>query len=61
MKSVSAAIIVVVAAALLFGGAFITHDDTALFIQVVGCIVGLVGIAGWLMTLRPTKSVGDSD
>ncbi|WP_182870924.1 hypothetical protein [Stieleria mannarensis] len=60
MKTVSAAIIVVVAAALLSGGAFIVHDDTALFIQVVGCIVGIVGIAGWLMTLRTTKRVDDS-
>ncbi|KAA5547249.1 hypothetical protein FYK55_02290 [Roseiconus nitratireducens] len=60
MKSISAAIIVVIAAALLLGSAVIAHDDTALFIQVVGCIVGIFGIAGWLMTLRTTKRVDDS-
>jgi len=61
MRSLSAAIVVAVAAAFLLIGAFVTHDDTALFIQVVGCIVGVVGLGGWLMTLRPTKSVTDSD
>ena len=60
MKSISAAIIVAVAAALLFGSAFITHDDTALFIQVVGCMVGIVGIAGWFVSLRTTTHVNDS-
>ena len=60
MKSISAAIIVAVAAALLFGGAFIAHDDTALFIQVVGCMVGIVGIAGWFVSLRTTTRVNDS-
>lgn len=54
MKSISAAIIVVIAAALLFGSAVIAHDDTALFIQVVGCIVGIVGIAGGFVSLRTT-------
>ncbi|MEW4491014.1 hypothetical protein AB1L42_23245 [Thalassoglobus sp. JC818] len=57
MKSISAAIIVVIAAALLFGSALIAHDDTALFIQVVGCIVG---IAGWFVSLRTTTRVNDS-
>ncbi len=60
MKSISAAIIVVIAAALLFGSALIAHDDTALFIQVVGCIVGIVGIAGWFVSLRTTTRVNDS-
>jgi hypothetical protein len=60
MKSVSAAIIVVAAAALLFGSAFIAHDHTALFIQIVSCIVGIVGIAGWFVSLRTTKRVDDS-
>lgn len=56
MRSLSAAIVVAVAAALLVVGAFVTHDDTALFIQIVGCIVGVVGLGGWLVTLRSTKS-----
>lgn len=60
MKSISAGIIVAIAAALLFGSAFIAHDDTALFIQVVGCMVGIVGIAGWFVSLRTTTRVNDS-
>lgn len=60
MKSISAAIIVAIAAALLFGSALIAHDDTALFIQAVGCIVGIVGIAGWFVSLRTTTRVNDS-
>ena len=57
MKSISAAIIVVIAAALLLGSAVIAHHDTALFVQVVGCIVG---IADWFVSLRTTKRVNYS-
>lgn len=52
MKSISAAIIVLAAALLLAGGGLIAHDDTALFVQAVGCLVGIVGLGGWLMTMR---------
>lgn len=61
MKSVSAAIVVAVAAALLVAGGFIAHDDTALFIQVGGGIIGIVGLGAWLATLRPTKNMSDCD
>ena len=58
MKGVSTAIIVVAAAALLFGSALIAHDDTASFIQVVGCIIGIVGMAGWFASCE-RQSVSD--
>jgi hypothetical protein len=52
MKSVSASIIVLAAAILLAGGAHIQHGDTKLFIQVVGCVIGLMGLGGWLLSFR---------
>lgn len=47
MKSISASIIVLAAAILLAGGSHIQHSDTKLFVQVVGCGVGLIGLWGW--------------
>jgi hypothetical protein len=51
-KHVSASIIVVAAAILIVGGSFIRHDDTKLFVQVVGCIVGAIGLGGWFISVR---------
>jgi hypothetical protein len=53
-KHISAAIIVLAGAVLLLGGSFIRHADTKLFVQVVGCIVGVVGLIGWIFS--STKS-----
>ena len=54
-KHISAAIIVLAGAVLLLGGSWlIRHTDTQLFIQVVGCIVGAVGLVGWIFST--TKS-----
>jgi uncharacterized membrane protein YjjP (DUF1212 family) len=54
-KHVSAAIIVLAGAILLLGGSWlIRHDDTALFVQFVGCVVGAVGLVGWIFS--STKS-----
>jgi hypothetical protein len=47
-KHISAAIIVLAGAVLLIGGSFIPHADTKLFVQVVGCIVGAIGLVGWI-------------
>ncbi len=47
MKTLSASIIVLSAAVLITGGSFVPHDDTQLFVQVVGCLVGLIGLVGW--------------
>ena len=53
-KHISAAIIVLAGAVLLLGGAFIPHADTKLFVQAVGCVVGAVGLSGWVFS--STKS-----
>jgi hypothetical protein len=53
-KHISAAIIVLAGAILLLGGSFIQHGDTKLFVQVVGCVVGAFGLAGWMFS--STKS-----
>ena len=50
-KHMSAAIIVVAAALLILGGSFIRHDDTKLFVQIVGCIVLVVGLWGWFASV----------
>ena len=49
-KHLSAAIIVLAGAVLLLGGAFIQHGDTGLFVQAVGCVVGAVGLVGWMFS-----------
>jgi hypothetical protein len=52
MKSISASIIVLAAAILILGGSYIQHNDTQLFVQIVGCGVGLIGLGGWLVSFR---------
>ena len=52
MKALSASIIVLAAAVLLTGGSHIQHADTKLFVQIVGCVVGLVGLASWFVGFR---------
>ena len=49
-KHISAAIIVLAGAVLLLGGSFVRHGDTKLFVQVVGCLVGAVGLVGWIFS-----------
>lgn len=52
MKSISASIIVLAAAILILGGSHLQHGDTGLFVQIVGCTVGVIGLGGWLFSLR---------
>ncbi|MEY2408127.1 MAG: hypothetical protein QOF48_797 [Verrucomicrobiota bacterium] len=52
MKSISASIIVLAGAILIVGGSHIQHDGTQLFVDTVGCGVGLVGLAGWFVCIR---------
>lgn len=52
MKSISAAIVVLAAAVLLVGGAYVQHNDSRLFLQIVGCGVGLMGMRGWLVASK---------
>ena len=51
-KALSASIIVLAAAILITGGSYIQHADTKLFVKVAGCIVGLIGLGGWLVSYR---------
>lgn len=52
MKLLSASIIILSASILITGGSHIQHGDTKLFVQVVGCLVGLIGLGGWLAGLK---------
>ena len=52
MKSISASIVVLAAAILITGGSHIQHADTKLFVQIVGCVIGLVGLGGWFVSFR---------
>ena len=51
-KPISASIIVLASAVLIVGGSHVQHGDTRLFVQIVGCIVGVIGLAGWLVSFR---------
>ncbi len=55
MKSISASIVVLAAAILIVGGSFVQHGDTKLFVQILGCAVGLIGLGGWIVTLRDMR------
>jgi len=52
MKAISASMIVLSAAILLVGGSYIQHGDTKLFVQIVGCGVGLIGLRGWFVCFK---------
>jgi len=49
-KHVSAALIVLAGAMLLLGGSFIRHNDTQVFVQSVGCLLGVIGLIGWFFS-----------
>ena len=48
MKEMSASIVVVAAAIMITGGASVEHDDSRLFVQGIGCVVGILGLFGWI-------------
>ncbi|MEP4079655.1 hypothetical protein [Haloferula sp.] len=52
MKAISASIIVLAAAILITGGSHIQHTETRIFAQIIGCGVGVIGLGGWILTLR---------
>jgi hypothetical protein len=52
MKSISSSIIVLAAAILIVGSSYIQHSDTQLFVQIVGCGVGLIGLWGWFVSFK---------
>jgi hypothetical protein len=61
MKSISAAIVVLAAAILITGGSFIQHGDTRLFVQAVGCAVGLLALWQWTLALKAPERHSKSD
>jgi hypothetical protein len=52
VKTFSASIVVLAGAVLLTGGSFIQHGDTKLFLQALGCLVGIMGLAGWFLAFK---------
>jgi hypothetical protein len=52
MKAVSASIVVLAGAILLAAGSFIQHSDTKVFVQFVGCLVGVIGLGGWFFAFK---------
>ena len=56
MKAISASIVVLAAAILIVGGSHIQHSDTKLFVQIVGCVVGLIGLGVWFFSLRDKQT-----
>jgi hypothetical protein len=52
MKAISASVVVLAGMILLLGGAFVAHSDSRLFVQSVGCLVGIIGLAGWFSSIR---------
>jgi len=52
MKSLSASIIVFTGAILILRGAHISHGGSAFFVQAVGFVLGLIGLGGWVVTLK---------
>jgi hypothetical protein len=51
MKAISASIVVLAGAILLAVGGTIPHGDTSTFVMLVGGIVGVAGLAGWIMEM----------
>jgi hypothetical protein len=49
-KHMSASIIVLVGAMLILGGSYRWHDDTRLFVQIVGLIVLVIGLGSWFVS-----------
>ena len=52
MKVISASIIVLAAAILLVGGSHLHHPETKVFLQLVGGVIGLIGLGGWFVSMK---------
>jgi hypothetical protein len=52
MKAISASIVVLAGAILLAVGSLVQHADTKLFVQVVGSVVGGIGLGAWFISFR---------
>ena len=49
MRLMSSSILVLAAAIMITGGSLVPHGDTRVFVQMAGGLVGMAGLAGWLM------------
>jgi hypothetical protein len=48
--------IIILASCMTFSAAaFVQHDDTSLFLNAVGLVVGIVGSIGWFASIREPK------
>lgn len=52
MKSISASIIVLAATILLLGGSLVHHPPTRGLMQIIGCVIGLIGLGSWFVSFR---------
>lgn len=52
MKSISASIIVVAGLAMIYAAANHHHSDTGMFLTAVDIVTAVIGLAGWLKTIR---------
>lgn len=48
MKSISAAIVILAGTLCFAAGAFVKHGDTSTFVMLVGGVVALIGLWGWV-------------
>jgi hypothetical protein len=51
MKAISSSIIVLAAAMLIIAGLFSRDGNAQAFSVVVGCILGVIGLAGWILSM----------
>ena len=47
MRSIASSIIILSACAVFIAAAFVQHNDTSLFLNVVAVVVGVIGLIGW--------------
>lgn len=52
MRAISASIVILASAILITGGSLIQHSDTRLFVQIVGCVIGLIGLGAWFVSFK---------
>lgn len=55
MKSISASIITLSGAVVLVGGSFVSHNQTQGFLQIVGSVVGLIGLVVWFRAIQQSE------
>ena len=53
MKAISSSIIVLSGAVILSAASLVGHGDTRMTLQIIGSIIGLLGLVMWLTTLGP--------